>query len=262
MKIGKKTAVLLAFGICFAACEKTSGKYMRYEDKALYASGGAQFGGELVKEVEIDWLGGDIEIEQSADNSLYASEDSDGVDEGAKMHYLLDEGVLKIKYCRSGYCGDIVEGSKHLRLEIHVDIEATTAEITVGVLETGEFSIETSVGNFSAEKIVCESLEIDTKSGQINVGEFLGTELDAESVDGDMRFGLVTSLRGEIESKSGNVTLQLRQNVGLQTKFCTTSGELITQLSHEKENGCFVFFKGAGGGFVNVKTRSGNLHIE
>lgn len=239
---------------------------MRYEDKELYTAGSAQFDGETVNEVEIDWLGGDIEIEQSADGSLYATEDGVGGDDGGKMHYRLDEGVLKIKYCRSGYCGDIAEGGKHLRLEIpqgiNIDVDATTAEITVGVLEAGEFSVETSVGNFSAEKIVCESLEVDTKSGQINVGELSAAELDAESTDGDMRFGLISLLNGEIESKSGNVTLQLRQNAGLQTKFCTTSGELVTQLPYGKDNGCFLFSGGGNDGFVNVKTRSGNLHIE
>lgn len=260
------TVVLSAFCFCLPACEKTSGKYMRYEDKNLYTAGNAEFSATLLTEVEIDWLGGDIEIEQSADNTLRATEDGDGLAENAKMHYLLDDGVLKIKYCRSGYCGDIAEGSKHLRLEIPrgigVEIDATTAETTVGVVDVNEFSFESVSGNFSAEKIVCQSMDIETKSGQVNVGELTAAELDAESTDGDMRLGLVSSLQGEIETKSGNITLQLRQNVGLQAKFCTTSGELVTQLPYAKNDGCYTFSQGENGGFVSVKTRSGNLHIE
>lgn len=266
MKQRGTAVIMIATCLLFPACEKTSGKYMRYDGKTLYSAGDTQFDGGLIREVEVEWLGGDIEIEQSADNVLYASEDGDGAAEAAKMHHLLQDGVLKIKYCRSGYCGEIAEGSKHLRLEIprgiDLEIECTTAETTVGVIDVNEFDFESTSGNFSAEKISCQRLDIQTKKGQVNIGELAAAETDAESVSGDIRLGLISPTRGEIESRSGNVTIQLRQGVGLRVNYCTTSGELVTNLPYEKKDGCFLFSTGKNEGAVEIKTKSGNLHIE
>ena len=264
----RMSAALLALCVCgvcvgFTSCEKTSGKYMRYDNAERYTAGNAEILDGSVSAIEIEWLGGDIEIEQSADGVLRAAEDGDGLSEKARMQYLTEKGVLKIKYCRSGYCGEVSEGSKHLRLEIprgiDLDIESTSAELTVGVAELNEISFESRSGNISAEKILCRDLDIQTQSGKILVGELSASEMELKSADGDIRVGLSAAMQGEIESKSGNVTLQLR-GVGLQANFCTASGELITALPYEKRGGGFVFGKGENA--LEIKTKSGNLHVE
>lgn len=266
MRKGIKIAVFTAFCLCFASCQKTSGKYMRYEDAGRYTAGNVEVNDGLVTEVEIEWLGGEIEVEQSASGTLRASEEETGLDESSRMQYLIEDGTLKIKYCRSGYCGDIAEGSKHLRLELpqglDVEIDATTAEINMGVVEMKELSVESVSGNFSAEKITCQSVNIETKGGGTYIGELVADKADIDSTTGNIRVGISTPLQAEIESRSGNITLQFNAEVGLRAKFCTNSGELITSLPYEKKNGCYEFSQGSGGGYVEVKSVSGNLRIE
>lgn len=262
----KTAAFAAALCLSLGSCQKTSGKYMRYEDADRYTAGEVETVDGTVKEVEIDWLGGTIEVEQSADGGLRAVEDETGLDEASRMQYLIEGGTLKIKYCRSGYCGDIAEGSKHLRLEIpqglDVEIDATTAEINMGVVDLQELSVESRSGNFSAEKITCRDLDIETKSGKVYVGELVADEADVDTADGDIHVGISTPLQAEIESKSGNVTLKFNAEIGLRAKFCTRSGELITSLPYEKKNGCYEFAQGVGGGYVEVKSVSGNLRVE
>lgn len=252
--------------LCCISCKKTSGKYMRYEDAERYVVGGVEIANGRVREVEIDWLGGEIQVEPSVNGALCISEEETGLNESSRMRYLIEDGTLKIRYCRSGYCGEIAEGSKHLRVElpqdVRIEIETTTAEINMGVLDAETLSVESDSGNVTAEKLTCRTIDVETKSGGAYIGELVADEAEIESVTGDIRVGVSAALRAKIESDRGDVALQINPEIGLRAKFHTRSGELITDLPYERKNGCYEFYQGAGSGFVSVKSVSGNLYIE
>lgn len=251
---------------CCVSCQKTSGKYMRYEDAKRYVVGGVEIADGCVTDVKIDWLGGEIQVERSVNGALCVGEEETGLNEASRMCCLIEDGTLKIRYCRSGYCGEIAEENKRLRVElpqnVRVEIEATTAEIDMGVIVVEALSVESDSGNVIAEKLTCQDLDIETKSGGVYIGELVADEAEIESVTGNIRMGVSAPLCAQIESDSGNVALRINHEIGLCAKFRTRSGELITNLPYERKNGCYAFFQDAGSGYVSVKSISGNLHIE
>ena len=104
----KKQSSIFICGILFAVvflsgCDSS---YGRYEDSELYVAGNFSYSAEQVKEIEIDWTGGSIEIQQG-EKEFSAMESSRIRSSEQKMHHYLEGNILKIEYCASGYKGDI-----------------------------------------------------------------------------------------------------------------------------------------------------------
>ena len=65
-----------------------------------------------VNKIEIDWVNGNVEIEQTSSNTLQVIEEKSAEAEKERMRYYLDGNVLKVKYCESGLRGDINQNGK------------------------------------------------------------------------------------------------------------------------------------------------------
>ncbi len=255
-------AATAAFG-AFAGCNSVA--YVKYANADLYTVGGASFTVDKVKEVEVDWVGGSIEIAQSSSNTVEIVEDGGIENEEQKMRYYLDGNVLKIKYCQSGLRGNIKEQNKNLRVSLpaaaSIEVESKTAVVTVGVIAVNGFSIETISGNFTAERIECNQAEFETVSGKMTVGELITTTLsaettsgdisvshlsadfmDVETTSGDLSFGLERAVKGEIESNSADVTLTLGKGLGAEIHLENASGAFRSDKQFNKVGARYDIF--------------------
>ncbi len=279
-------ALIAVTALGLVGCKK-SAQYDSYADAKLYKVGGATFTTAQVREVEIDWLGGSVEISQNVGEEIQIGEDTELSKEEERMHYYLDGDTLKIRYCASGLRVREKEKNLHVSLPkgLELDVDCTSARVGVmDALEVRAFSFESASGNLQAERIVCAGeMEIDTASGKIDVLDLTADELSVESASGDVSieklsvrkleadgasgalfFGLQSPLTGEIDTSSGDVRIKLLEGIGCSVTFDSTTGKCKTERSNEKSGRTYTFApaEGKGSCTLSVSTASGNLTVE
>ena len=292
VKLFAVIASLVATGLLASSgCTTNVVRYEKYANAELYTVGSASVSAEDVRKVEIDWVGGSIEIEQTTSQTVQVLEEVNAGErsgkESERMRYYLDGDVLKVKYCESGLRGNINTQNKELRVEIPagiaLDVDSVSASVTLGVVESAELSVESVSGNISAERIVCDNAEFETVSGKIIVGELIGASLslesvsgtcsvtrlsvdalDAETVSGELTFGLQKALSAEIESTSADVTFTLGAGLGATLRLETATGKFRTEKEYGKTGSRYDVFGADGTStdcLLEVDVFSGNVYI-
>ena len=86
-----------------------------------------------IKAVEVYWRSGEGEIIESDNAELSAKESGNELQEDTAMHYFLDDGVLRIRFCASSAKIQVNALDKHLSLEvpkgIDLSVHTTDGEI-------------------------------------------------------------------------------------------------------------------------------------
>jgi len=272
------------------ACGTNIVRYERYANAELYTVGEVNLSASEVTKIEIDWVDGSIEIEQTNNSTISVVEElsEETVKEAERMRYYLDGSVLKVKYCQSGMRGSVNTHNKNLRMEIPeglaLDVESVSAGITIGVIQATDLSIESVSGNIVAERIVCEEAEIETVSGKTLIGELIGTafsfegvsgtlsitrlaveKLEVETLSGDVDFGVSKALIADVESTSADTTFSLLEGLGAAVRLETSSGKLITEKKFAKAGSRYDVFGMDGVSTdckIEVDAISGNVYIK
>ena len=73
-----------------------------YPNAEKYQTGAFTYNTADVKAVEVYWRSGEVEITESDSSELHVKESGGELSEDVAMHYLLDDGVLRIRFCKSG----------------------------------------------------------------------------------------------------------------------------------------------------------------
>ena len=257
-------SVSVAIGLGACGCTNDVSDMRRYADGDRYCVGNFTYSASEVQSVEIDWEDGRIEIEQSVAPELSVMEENPIDEEKKLVHYLLENGVLKIRYCASDLKGKIDEFYKSLRVEIPVgvslDIENLNADVSLGVLMLDEFSVSTKNGNVSAEKITCKTGEVETRNGRVSIGDFTADAFDAESDRGELCFGFSKPTRGEIEC-GGDIKLILYADLGAKVKFHNFLGQFLCGKEYEKTSDGYQV-AGQEYCLFDVETLRGTLEIQ
>ncbi len=263
-------ATVCSLAVLLTGCKDTV-SYEKYSNAKSYQIGSVSFTADKIKEIDVDWIGGTVEIEQSTSGEVQIIEEEGLETDAERMHYYLDErtGELSVKYCESGLRGTVRESNKNLRIvlpsTVSLEVDAVSAKVTVGSVILKEFSIENVSGNVIAERIECVSAEFDTVSGEVQISELVAGEcsietvsgnvsvaktnakaLEFDSVSGELRFGLTTACNVDIESTSGNVTLLLNEGLGASIRFKSVSGEFKTEKEYARANGRYDIFASDG----------------
>lgn len=279
-------AVMTTSLFALAGCSLV-GRYDRYANADLYVAGSASVSAEVVKKVEIDWLNGNIEVEQTSSQALQLVEDNPSEREEERMHYYLDGNILKVKYCQAGLRTNINAEKKNLRLELpmglSLEIDAEEAGIALGVLEVGDLSIETKSGNITAERVVCGEAEIETQSGKVSMGEIVASKasfetnsgavsvaklavdfLDVDTNRGKLSFGLEKALTAEVESTSADIKFTLGDGLGASVVMRTATGKLKTEKEYAKAGSRYDIFGSDGvcDCKIEVDVFSGDVYID
>ncbi len=266
---------------------KRSVRYDNYAYADLYQLGGASFAAERVQAVEIDWLGGNVEIEQNTAGKVEIIEEEGITKEEERMRYYFAGSTLKIQYCASGV--RVQETEKNLRVSlppnVSLDVDCVSARVNVlDSLELKALSIESVSGNIEVERVLCDGeveietvsgaveileltadgLSVDTTSGNVSVQKLSVQELDADTTSGALLFGVQKALTGEIESVSGSVKIKLLDGLGANLTIESASGELKTQKSYEKTGKTYVFSAAEDKGTcaLKIETFSASVTVE
>lgn len=80
-----------------------------YPNAEKYQTGAFTYNVADIKAVEVYWRSGEVEITESGDSELHVKESGGELSEDIAMHYLLDDGVLRIRFCKSGAKIQVIE---------------------------------------------------------------------------------------------------------------------------------------------------------
>lgn len=240
-------AAVIVAALLFTSCTININGFSMYDVYAnadKYTAGSFEYGRDEIKKVVIDWVSGGVEVNEEEGETLKVGEDSESLDEEKRVHHYIENGVLRIKFCASGYNGtftpDEIETNKNIRVELPdgIDVEINTVSAAVrlytahqyigledntakplsvkiattsGKVETGRFecgkATVTSVsGEIKIGSLICDDGKIETVSGTVNVLGIFKT-LTAKSVSGEIKSGTLICDEGKIETVSGAVNV-------------------------------------------------------
>lgn len=128
----------------------------------------------------------------------------------------------------------------------------------------GRISLSSSGGSITSEAISCETFEVSTKNGDINIsGADERTKI--KTAGGNITLSL-TSLNGDmtINGGEGDIDLTIPEKLSYFLEFGTENGHCTTigfpEDLYEKK-GDAVLLSGKGGVTLKINTTSGNLKI-
>ena len=258
-------AAMILTGLCSACSMDIAPLFFEYENADKYQTGNFTYAAADVTEVEIDWMAGVINVVQVDAETLSVSEKNAAKIEAARVHYYLDDSVLRIKFCESGFKGTINERDKNLTVEIpagvDLDINAISSPVDIGDLSVSSLSVSNVSGKIEMGAVQANTVNIEMVSGNIVTGDISATALNIESVSGNIETSLASAMTADIENTSGNVVVALKENLGTTLKLSMVSGRLSTDLEYTQSGSRFYFY---GGGLTNlyVDLISGNLTIK
>ena len=257
--------------------------YVRYDNSADYAAGDFTYAAADVTEVVLHWVDGSIVLAESDKAELSAGESGSGsLSKKQQMQHRLNDGVLEIYYCASGYRGDIHAKDKDLLLElpagVPLTVESVSAPIEAAVLTSSRLTVNSVSGDVEIERLESSGTAIDTVSGEIELDfavagegltllsvsgdisvEQLSTEqLSAETVSGKLDIEITACREAKLSTVSGASEIKLPADGGT-IRFTTTSGSLETQRAFQQQENFYGF--GPGDCRIIVESVSGNLRV-
>lgn len=235
----KLFACLLGCLLCagLLGCVMINGvsSFNQYPEAEKYSVGNFSYAAGDITRVEVDWVAGSIYIQQS-DKATLQVEETGELTEEQQLHYLLEDGVLKIQYCASGYTGTFPVKGKELTVEIPQDmdlsVDSVSGNVILGDGTFGELKLDTTSGKIEFGTVSAEVCRLDTVSGSIR-GEKLSCtkRLKADTTSGSVQVDWLETPEADVETTSGDVDLCL---YGQEAEIGTTSGSITLKLEKGK----------------------------
>ncbi|MGN1413650.1 MAG: DUF4097 family beta strand repeat-containing protein [Anaerovoracaceae bacterium] len=243
-----------------------AGSTFDYSDAESYTVGGGS-ADAAVKNLEIEWLSGKVNVTVSESDSILLEETANKeLPDDLIMRWKQDGDTLRVKFCNAGTWNTngmekeltvtIPEG---LELDV-LEIETVSADISAQQIKADAVDCETVSGDVDIAVDRVKLLQAETVSGSIIAAakELKETELDTTS--GDIRLNLEkVSGDCEIGTVSGDVTLAVPGRSDFAVRYDTVSGEMESDISLKKDGDEFIC--GSGKHTFRIDTISGNLTI-
>jgi len=252
-----------------------------YPDAEKYQTGAFTYNSADIKAVEVYWRSGEVEITESGDPELHAKESGGELSEDIAMHYLLDDGVLRIRFCKSGAKIQVNATDKHLSLEVPKGIDlsvhttsalvkaddlnqnsiliaALSGSTELGTVTADTIDLSSSSGSVCAASLSAQSLKCSTSSGSVDVGDVLVKTLDCSTSSGSVTIGSAVSETAKITTSSGSVDLTLTKVPSAE--IYTSSGTVSLLLA---KGGAEVLYTTGSGKLLTDRAydRKGNLYV-
>lgn len=212
-----------------------------------FALGGASLPVDGIREIEIEWIAGEVEIECYDGSEIVFSETSaEQLSERQTMRYLVKDGELEIRCCESK---TVQLPEKTLTVQIpaslivdELEADVVSASLTARGVQAREIKLESVSGNICADGLTAEKLQIDTVSG---IAEILRCDV---------------ARKLEIDTVSGNAAMQLAASAtGFTLKFDTVSGSVHCDVPVTTSRKSMVY--GDGSLEIEMESVSGSFKI-
>lgn len=294
-----RSILKIACGLCviaLVACGvQILGKSMHlgfhYANAEQYSAGGATLDG-AVKNLDISWLDGAVNIAYHAQNTVEIAETAPKPISGDKaLRWWLDGDTLRIRYCKSGFFS--LHGlEKTLTLTLpegvaldSVGIDATSADVNVPRLEANAVTADLTSGDLdlrlsgAAEQVkLCgtsaglrvtladaKSVTVSTTSGAIVLDETGAAEsVSLSSTSGSIRMNVADAGTVNVTTTSGAIALE--GGAARKARLGSTSGAIDIRLTafddlrvNSTSGGVTAALPTAPGFHADIDTTSGSF---
>ena len=241
-----------------------------YPSAEAYRVGAFTCDASAVKAVEVYWRSGEVALAESDSATLSVSESGSDLPEEAAMHSLLDDGVLRIRFCASGAKVRLNSTDKRLTLEIpkgiDLSIHATSALVKADALSQNDLLIAVLSGDISLGTVTANRVDLSGSSGSIQLGRLSAPSLKCRTSSGSVDLGTVSAKTLECAASSGNVVI--RSVLADEVSVTTSSGRVELALadapsvSVRTSSGTVCALLPEGGAEVSFTSGSGSLHTD
>ncbi|MEG0324126.1 MAG: DUF4097 family beta strand repeat-containing protein, partial [Raoultibacter sp.] len=168
-------AVLIALLLfCVAGFGSCAGWDVRFGKGQNEMIGNASVSTQGIRNIEIDWAAGGVDVIVSEGNEIELSEySSSSLSKAQSMRWTVSGDTLKVDYGSWFSCLSLA--SKSLQVQVPKALAA----------DLGLLDIDGASGTYSVNGIVCERLKVHLASG-----EFRGAEITAKQLDTDVASGI------------------------------------------------------------------------
>ena len=241
---------------------------IKYDNADSYTTGNGRTS-DSIRNLEIDWISGNVEISYGKEDEIILEETSeDEITDELTMRWLVEDGTLHIKFCKAGKinvnnCDKTLKVTlpKNIKLE-EAEFETVSADITALELHVKDVNFETVSGSVEARLYGAGSIDADSVSGDVDIIAPDGPkDADIETTSGSVRMNLKKSIDDcEIGTVSGKVTLLLPKKGNFTISYDTTSGDFDSDIEMAQKGSKYV--SGKGNDRFTVDTTSGDLRIK
>ncbi|MDY3765926.1 MAG: DUF4097 family beta strand repeat-containing protein [Lachnospiraceae bacterium] len=253
-----------------------------YPNAESYQTGAFTYDADKVNCVEIYWHSGEVEIVESDGDEFSARESGGELPEDTAMHYLLEDGTLRIHFCESDVKIQVNPKDKRLTVEvpkgIDLSVHTTSAPVKADVLEQNSILISAHSGRTELGKVKADSVDLSSSSGSIQANSVSAQTLKCNTSSGSVRIDSLASDIAEVQTSSGGIDLVLDvasqvdihtssgktslhlPEGGAEVSYTASSGRMHTAEPFERKGDLYVFGKGESK--ITVSSASGNLEVQ
>ena len=223
-----------------------------------------------IREIEIEWVAGDILIQSADTEEITVKEDGYSNPEDAMIlrHH---EDTLKIQFCEDAIDGMGIgfnnsDITKDLTILVprdwelgSLEIDCASATVEVNHMIIREVDFDGASGTCEFEECTVEEMDIDTASGDIRFIGNLGM-LDCDAASASVYAVLTnTPSRLDMDSMSGDLEIVLPSDAGFTLSMSTMSGSFETEFETTQKHGNHIC--GDGRCRINLDALSGDVII-
>ncbi|MEG1151434.1 MAG: DUF4097 family beta strand repeat-containing protein [Bacilli bacterium] len=237
-----------------------------------YKKGSGNYNANDVTSMDINWVAGEVDIQEYDGTDIIFEEISNGISEKYKMHHTLSNGKLTINYSKSnsfngfGFGVDIqkknltIKVPKNKRFE-KLELNIVGTETNISNIKSQDMHFITVNGDINGNNLTAKNLSGESVSGQLNLtGDF--NSIDYVSVSGKINItDTVCPEVIECESVSGSLNITIPENDGFTLKYDKVSGyidcdfetKMIENRKLEHKNGSADFKFNTVSGEISIK---------
>lgn len=260
-----KKIILIAISAVLAFTLFSCGNLYVYPEAEKYSSGDSVISDEI-KNIDIDWIAGNVEIKYGDTEKIEISESgAEKSDESHRLRWRIDKYTLKIKYaasmveCFTTQKELTVVLPEKMKLE-KITVDTTSADVNCKdiIADTAEFS--STSGDIEVTGAQMKNFDAQSTSGKIKAGKISAKTIMTESTSGKVSIECTkTPENMDVESTSGDVTVKLPENAGFTADIDTSSGKFESDIPVKMNKNSYI--AGDGSAQFKIETTSGDVKI-
>lgn len=230
------------------------GNYYPHSDKYSVGSGEVTVQDGFLKEINIDWIDGSIEIVGSVSASAISVEETSSreLEPKNQVHYYYHNNKLDIRYRESG----VLISNRSLKKHLVVTVPQALYSPDSLILNTDSVSSDLSVKDMDLK-----SLKTDSVSGSVTFWGRAG-RIDCDTVSGHIQLNsYITPSSVECDTVSADATLCIPAESEFRAEHDAVSGKFhADDFSCQKEDGD-TYVSGNGNSHFEFDSVSGDVTI-
>ncbi len=223
-------SLILAAALLLSGCAIRSNLYI-YSNSSKYSTLDKPVSGNVTK-LDIDWIGGSVEIIKGDSFSVSEEADAGDYNDEYRLRYWMDGTTLRIKFAVSGANLSNIDLSKSLTVVIpselsEIDIDAVSADIGITGVTSRDVDIDVVSGDIDSQNASFKYVSVHSVSGRADLSF---AEEPPKSIDFD--------------SVSGDLTLYLKDGVAFEAKMSSVSGDFNSDFNVNVQKNRYIYGEG------------------